>query len=55
MQVLKRKLNLEIEDIDANTSVREALRNYYDLLENYLGTIGASGALHTSDLLIPFS
>jgi len=54
MQVLRRKLNLEIEDIDANPGVRDALRNYYDLLENYLGTIGAFGALHTSDLLIPF-
>jgi len=53
MQVLKRKLNLEIEDIDSHSDVREALRNYYELLENYLGTIGAVGALHTSDLLIP--
>jgi hypothetical protein len=55
MQVLRRKLNLQIEDIDANPEVRDALRNYYDLLENYLGTIGAFGALHTSDLLIPFA
>lgn len=54
MQVLRRKLNLEIEDIDAHPQVRDALRNYYELLENYLGTIGADGALHTSDLLIPF-
>jgi protein-arginine kinase activator protein McsA len=54
MQVLKRKLNLQIEDIDAAANVRDALRNYYELLENYLGTIGASGALHTSDLLVPF-
>jgi hypothetical protein len=54
MQVLRRKLNLEIEDIDGRPRVRDALRNYYDLLENYLGTIGAFGALHTSDLLIPF-
>jgi Serine dehydrogenase proteinase len=54
MQVLRRKLNLEIEDIDSHSDVRDALRNYYELLENYLGTIGAVGALHTSDLLIPF-
>jgi len=53
MQVLKRKLKLEIEDIDSHPDVRDALRNYYELLENYLGTIGAVGALHTSDLLIP--
>lgn len=54
MQVLKRKLKLEIEDIDTAPKVKNAMRNYYDLLENYLGTIGAYGALHTSDLLIPF-
>ena len=53
MQVLRRKLKLEIEDIDADSGVRDALRSYYEL-ENYLGTIGAMGALHTSDLLIPF-
>ena len=53
MQVLRKKLNLTIEDIDANPKVRDALRNYFDLLENYLGTIGAGGALHTSDLLTP--
>jgi len=53
MQVLRRKLKLEIEDIDSHLEVRDALRNYYDLLENYLGTIGASGALHTADLLVP--
>jgi hypothetical protein len=53
MQVLRKKLNLAIEDIDVHNDVRIALRNYYDLLENYLGTIGAGGALHTSDLLTP--
>jgi hypothetical protein len=54
MEVLRKKLKLEIEDIDRRSEVRDALRDYYELLENYLGTIGAGGALHTSDLLIPF-
>ncbi|MBV9762049.1 MAG: hypothetical protein JO340_15910 [Acidobacteriaceae bacterium] len=53
MQVLRRDLKLEIEDIDRNRAVREALENYYELLANYLQTIGAGGALHTADLLIP--
>lgn len=53
MEVLRRELKLEIEDIDAHPAVRDALENYYELLENYLGTIGAKGALHTSDMLVP--
>lgn len=55
MVVLRRKLKLEIEDIDARPEVRNALKNYYELLENYLGTIGAFGVMHTSDLLVPFA
>lgn len=53
MQVLKRDLKLQIEDIDKNPRVRDALENYYELLQNYLGTIGAGGALHSNGLLIP--
>jgi hypothetical protein len=53
MEVLIRDLKLEIEDIDAKPPIREAVENYYELLANYLGTIGASGALHTWDMLIP--
>ena len=53
MQVLKRDLKLEIEDIDRRPDVRNALENYYELLQNYLGTIGATGALHSKGLLIP--
>jgi hypothetical protein len=53
MLVLRRDLKLEIEDIDKKPQVRDALANYYELLENYLGTIGAGGALHTADMLVP--
>lgn len=53
MQVLKRDLNLRIEDIDEKPEIKVALDNYYELLENYLGTIRAKGALHTLDLLVP--
>jgi hypothetical protein len=53
MSVLKRDLNLRIEDIDEKTEIRDALDNYYELLENYLGTIHAGGALHTADMLLP--
>jgi hypothetical protein len=53
MQVLKRDLKLRIEDIDEKPEIKTALDNYYELLENYLGTIRAKGALHTLDLLVP--
>ena len=53
MSVLKRDLNLQIEDIDERPEIRNALDNYYELLENYLGTIRAGGALHTADMLVP--
>jgi Serine dehydrogenase proteinase len=53
MRILKRELKLDIEDIDKDTRIREALGAYYELLSNYLGTIGASGAMHTSDMLVP--
>ena len=53
MEVLRRELKLEIEDIDRHPEVRESLENYYELLTNYLATLGATGALHTWDMLVP--
>jgi hypothetical protein len=55
MDVLKRDLNLDIKDIEKDKKVLEALENYWELLSNYLDTIGARGALHTTDLLIPLA
>lgn len=53
MEILKRKLKLEIEDIEGAPKVRAALDNYYELLENYLVTISANGVLHAGDMLLP--
>ncbi len=53
MEVLRRDLKLRIEDIDEHPDVENALDNYYELLENYLVTIRAKGALHTADMLVP--
>jgi membrane-bound ClpP family serine protease len=55
MEVLKRDLKLRIEDIDENPDIENALDNYYELLENYLVTIRAKGALHTADMLLPIA
>jgi len=53
MEVLRRDVRLEIEDIDEKPDVRIALENYYELLENWLSTIRAIGALHAGDMLLP--
>jgi membrane-bound ClpP family serine protease len=55
MNVLQRDLKLKIENIDGNPRVRESLDNYYGLLTDYLGTIQATGALHTGDRLVPLA
>jgi hypothetical protein len=54
MRVLIRDLKLQIEDIDKTPKIREAVNGYYELLSNYMATIGATGALHTWDMLVPF-
>lgn len=54
MHVLRRKVKLQIEDIDEKPDVRDALENYYELLENYLTTIRAKSALHAGEMLVPF-
>lgn len=53
MQVLRRDLKLEIVDIDERQDVRQALTDYYELLQNYLSTIGATGVLQASNLIQP--
>jgi len=55
MEVLKRDLKLDIKDIEKDPKVRDTLENYWELLINYLETIGARGGLHTADLLIPLA
>jgi len=55
MEVLRRDLKLLIEDIDEHKDIKEPLDTYYALLANYLQTIGASGVLHTCEMLIPFA
>jgi hypothetical protein len=54
-QVLRRRLKLRIEDTTADQKIHVALENYYGLLTNYLSTAGFLGALHTADLLLPWS
>jgi len=53
MNVLRRKLNLKIRDIEEKPDVHKAAEDYYELLENYLVTIKANGVLHAGDMLVP--
>ena len=54
-QTLRRRLKLRIQDIGSDPKIRVALESYYGLLTNYLSTVGFLGALHTADLLLPWS
>lgn len=53
MHVLRRDINLKVEDIESRPDVDIALDNYYALLTNYLQTIGADGAMHTGGMFLP--
>jgi hypothetical protein len=47
MAVLRRRLNLEIEDFGQNPKLTEPVRSYYDLLQDYMGKMGHDGVVHT--------
>jgi hypothetical protein len=47
MAVLKRRLNLKIEDFGANPKLAIPVRSYYDLLQDYMSKMGHSGVVHT--------
>jgi len=48
MDVLRKDLNLKIEDFGARPELSEAVRNYYQFLADYMGKIGLFGVVHTS-------
>jgi hypothetical protein len=46
MDVLRRKLKLQIEDFGDSAELNGAIRAYYKLLKDYIGKRGDSGVLH---------
>ena len=54
MDVLRRKLNLKIDDFGADKELEEKVRSYYDLLDDYMIKRGTRGVLHTADVFHPF-
>ncbi len=52
--VLERDLKLRIEDFGADIDLDNKVRRYHDLLDDYVGKIGALGVVHTKCDFNPF-
>ena len=46
MDVLRTELNLIIDDFDEDPTKSEAIRNYHDLLADYMARRGSACAIH---------
>ncbi len=53
MEVLRKKLNLRIDDIEENQNLNDKLKIYYKLLEDYMDKLGQSAVLHVKGRYIP--
>lgn len=54
MDVLREDLNLLIDDFGQNQALREAIKGYYDLLDDYKSKRGDRGVLHVKGHYVPF-
>jgi hypothetical protein len=55
MEVLRRKLNLRIEDFGQNNDLKESISTYYALLQDYKGKLSHDGVVHTRLRYIPLN
>ncbi|HVN94424.1 MAG TPA: hypothetical protein VMT38_12040 [Terracidiphilus sp.] len=55
MEVLRRDLNLKVEDFGAQIAHSDAIRSYYDLLSDYMVKRDYRGVIHTSKSFVPFA
>jgi hypothetical protein len=53
-EVLRRDLNLKIDDFEANPDLNSEIRAYYSLLDDYMGKVGYRGLVHTKCDYSPF-
>jgi hypothetical protein len=53
-EVLRRDLNLKIDDFEANPDLNCEIRAYYSLLDDYMGKVGYRGLVHTKCDYSPF-
>lgn len=54
MDVLVRDLNLLIDDFGNDPQLSAIIRDYYDLLSDYMGRLGVAGVIHISGSYRPF-
>jgi len=54
MEVLRKDLNLKIDDFKENPDLDKKIRNYYDLLDDYMIKKGDRGVLHTVGTYRPY-
>ena len=54
MEVLRRDLNLQIDDLDDNPECCAKVKQYSGLLADYMEKRGDMGALHTVGTYLPF-
>lgn len=55
MEVLRRNLNLVIDDYGNDSSKNSAIQEYYDLLDDYMSRIGTRMIVHTPGSFIPIT
>lgn len=55
MEILRRNLNLQIDDFDETPEASERVRDYHALMDDYMGRRGQKGAIHTVGQYVPFS
>ncbi len=53
MEVIRRELQLEIEDFGAEPDRNDKIKRYYKLLTDYLLRIGIHGIVHTRNDWVP--
>lgn len=54
MEILRRRLNLLIDDYDEDEGTANRIRDYHVLMDDYMARRAQSGALHTVGQYVPF-
>ncbi len=54
IDVLRKELNLRIDDFGENADVADKIRGYYDLLRDYMAKMSCGGVIHTRVAYEPF-
>lgn len=54
MEVLRRDLNLKIDDFGEDPSLNDPIKNYDALLSDYMVKVGCRGAIHTVGRFLPY-